>query len=407
MRPRTEAAIALGSVTIIALLAALLGHSRATGVDTDQRASTFRAGPDGASALLEASRLAGRDVRRFRERTIRLRYLPPAGNRLLVELDPTVGYSAPETEELLAFARDNDLLLAGERADKLMRCFGYRVRPMFFDSALIAQPGLRSVWVHATLRATREGRVVDSSRIVDAARTSCSVPPFRSISIVLSSTEGAVAVRLERADNGHAVLLVSDPVVFRNRTLRDSLAGPAALALLLHDESSATPGQRYASIVFEEYHHGYGASGSLAAATIAWSVASPWGWMIWQLAVVGLLALLCGAVRFGAPRPLVARRRRSSLEHVRALATALSASHGHDEAIAAIIRGLRRRLAPPALRTRGDWQRWLSDAREHPQSLATAHAFTDLVSLTQPGQPSSSVLTAASTVEDLWQTLRP
>ncbi len=60
---------------------------------------------------------------------------------------------------------------------------------------------------------------------------------------------------------------------------------------------------------------------------------------------VGVIALLFGAVRFGPPRPAIPRKRRSPLEHVRALATALAAAHGHDVAVATIIRG----LAPPTL----------------------------------------------------------
>ena len=121
---------------------------------------------------------------------------------------------------------------------------------------------------------------------------------------------------------------------------------------------------KYDQVLFEEYHHGFGAAGSLAGAVLAWSKSSPWGWLVWQGAIVGLVALLFGAVRFGLARPAIARTRRSPLEHVRALATALAAARGHDVAIAAIVRGLRRRLLPPALRSRGDWRLWLKQAHE-------------------------------------------
>ena len=165
---------------------------------------------------------------------------------------------------------------------------------------------------------------------------------------------------------------------------------------------------RYDRVVFEEYHHGFGAQGSLAGATIAWSRRSPWGWAVWQLLAVGLLALLASGIRFGQARPGILRARRSPLEHVRALAVALSAARGHDEAIAAIVRGLRRRLVPPALRARkADWRLWLAELDRPASSPQVRASLASLSALTRPGQPSSSVLRAANAVEDLWQDLKP
>ncbi|MGH7584549.1 MAG: hypothetical protein ACREL5_15145, partial [Gemmatimonadales bacterium] len=142
-------------------------------------------------------------------------------------------------------------------------------------------------------------------------------------------------------------------------------------------------------------------------ATIAWSRRSPWGWAAWQLAGVGVLALLFGAVRFGPAIAVIGRQRRSPLEHVRALATALAAAHGHDEAIAAMVRGLRRRLTPRGLRRRGDWKGWLARLDRGHASPAARSAIDQLELLTQPGQPPASVLRAADAVEDIWENLRP
>jgi hypothetical protein len=121
------------------------------------------------------------------------------------------------------------------------------------------------------------------------------------------------------------------------------------------------------------------------------------------------VALLCSGIRFGPARPGIVRTRRSPLEHVRALAVALSAARGHDEAIAAIVRGLRRRLAPAALRGRApaDWKRWLAELERPGSSPAVRASLASLKALTRPGQPSASVLRAANAVEDLWQDLRP
>src|SRR6185436_13746413 len=132
----------------------------------------------------------------------------------------------------------------------------------------------------------------------------------------------------------------------------------------------------------------------------------PWGWLVWQAAIVGVVALLFGAVRFGRARAVIGRSRRSPLEHVRALATALAAAKGHDVAIAAIVRGLRRRLLPPALRTRGDWRQWLAQLGRSTRSEQGRAALVTLETLTRPGQPSIAVLRAANAVEDLWEDQR-
>jgi hypothetical protein len=284
-----------------------------------------------------------------------------------------------------------------------MRCFGYRVERKFADSLRAAPPGApvgpRAPWVHARLLRTGDSVYVDSSRVFDVARVACRVPPIRSVETLLIAGEHrTVALRLQRDDVDHQVILVADEDLFRNRALRYSDAGPFALGLFAG---------RYDRVVFEEYHQGFGASGSLAGATIAWSAGSPWGWAVWQAAAVGLLALLFGAMRFGPVRPAIPRTRRSPLEHVRALATALAAARGHDVAIGAIVRGLRRRLLPPGLRTRGDWRAWLQQLDRSSMTPRARDALARLDSLTRPGQPSSGVLRAANAVEDLWQELRP
>ena len=186
------------------------------------------------------------------------------------------------------------------------------------------------------------------------------------------------------------------PTVFQGHTVFENIElslGPVVLGLF------AEP---YDVIVFNERVHGFGTAGSLGRALLRWSRRSPWGWAAWQLAIVGLLALLAGAVRFGPIRSLSSRRRRSPMEHVNALATALSARGGHDVAIAALIRGLRRRLAPtqPAAADPGAWLRELVERAPTPTAKEQAGA---LLALSAPGQSGPAVLMAANAVEDLWE----
>jgi hypothetical protein len=145
----------------------------------------------------------------------------------------------------------------------------------------------------------------------------------------------------------------------------------------------------------------------MLGALLSWSAESPWGWLVWQLALVGVLAILAGAVRFGPPRPLGEHRRRSALEHVRALATALAASRGHDVAIRLLVQGLRRRLAKTGTGLRADPHAWIAGLTPYLRTPRAQTAAALLAELTLPPQPAGSVLRAANAVEDLWEELRP
>jgi hypothetical protein len=122
--------------------------------------------------------------------------------------------------------------------------------------------------------------------------------------------------------------------------------------------------------------------------------------------IAGTLALLAAGVRFGPPREVLPRKRRASLEHVRALATALAAARGHDVAISVLIQGLRRRLNPGA-RMRADARSdWLDTLEGRSLSPRARDSVRELKALTKPGQDEAAVLRAANAVEDVWDTLR-
>lgn len=398
MRPRTELAVGISSILVLAILSGLLGRARGPAAATldEGSPSTFLTDPGGARGLLEATQRLGIDVLRFRDRPNQLEQLKGRPRQILVILEPGAPISAPDLPIILGFHRTADLLIAGKRAENLMRCFGYTVNRRILDSVRVDGDQARAAYVHAALVATHDKTHTDSSRIDDVGAIRCTVPVYTAVHTLLGSPRGPVVVRLEEA-SGRQVILVSDAAVLTNSGLRGTDTGPRMLALFAG---------RYDHVVFDEYHHGYGSSGSLGRAALGWSIRSPWGWAAWQLTGVGVLALLVGGIRFGPVRPGIPRTRRSPLEHVRALANALSAARGHDQAIAAIVRGLRRRLAPPALRARGDWKRWLAERTVRATSPGEREALTTLTTLTQPGQPSTSVLRAANAVEDLWQGLQ-
>jgi hypothetical protein len=206
-----------------------------------------------------------------------------------------------------------------------------------------------------------------------------------------------VALALRYA-GGRRVTMVADSRLFRNRALRETAAGPFALGLVV---------PRYRRALVEELHHGYEISGSLAGATLDWSLRTPWGWAVWQLAIVGLIALLAAGVRFGPVRTAIVRRRRSPLEHVRALATALAAAQGHDTAARLLVQGLRRRLSRAGAPPRRDLDTWLDGLAPSLRTERGRAALDELVTLTRRPAGTDGVLRAATAVETLWEELKP
>lgn len=399
MRPRTEAALALGSLALLGILAGALERRGNRPEQLDPRASSYLAGPLGARGLADALGRLKLRVEHYRRGTRQLGALSDSAPTVMAVVDPLIPYGASETHQLLEWhesARGGDLLLAGEGSAGVMRCFGYQPDPRP-DSTRVRETGLWPA-VGAVLAAS-ESVVVDSSRIADTGIWTCTVPPYRRVDTLLTSSTGrTLALRLVRSDVDREVLLLSDATLLRNRSLRETDAGPWALRLFLG---------KYERVIFDEAHQGFGAGGSLADATLEWSLHSPLGWAAWQLAIVGILMLLAGAIRFGPIRSVISRKRRSPLEHVRALATALAAARGHDVAIGAVVQGLRRRLQPAGQRGRSDWRDWVERLSHNVRSPRAVEAAGKLQSLTRPGQPPEGVLQAANAVEDVWEELRP
>jgi hypothetical protein len=209
--------------------------------------------------------------------------------------------------------------------------------------------------------------------------------------------ERPVVVRLSYP-GGRTVTLVSDDGLFRNRALRRTQAGPLVLGLVAG---------RYQRMIVDEYHQGYVVAGSLGAAALVWSTRSPWGWMVWQLIAVGVVALVASGVRFGPVRSVIERRRRSPMEHVRALATTLAAARGHDVAVRLMIQGLRRRLSRGGRPATVDLDAWLESLGPSVRSARGREALHTLTTSRRTPADAASVLAAGNAVETLWEELKP
>ncbi len=400
MRPRTEVAIAMGAVLALVVLGAALGQRENPPEKQDPRASTYITGPRGARGLADGLGRLGLRIERFRASPRQLNPTGDSDRTVLAILDPIYGFSNAEAREVIKWHESTgggDLLLAGLASVNLMRCFGFQLDERYLDSVQVRGPG-RWPKLSAVLSLSSD-TVVDSSRVGDTGVWTCAVPPYARIDTLLTASNGRVlALRLVRSDMDRHILLLADATTMRNRAMRETDSGPWSLELLAGT---------YKRVIFEEAHQGFGTGGSLAAATLDWSIRSPWGWAAWQLAYVGIVMLLAGAFRFGPIRSVMQRKRRSPLEHVRALATALAAAKGHDVAIGSLVQGLRRRLMPAGQRGRADWKSWVERLSQNLRSRRALDAAATLKSLTRPGQPPDGVLRAANAVEDVWEELRP
>ncbi|HEX6104071.1 MAG TPA: DUF4350 domain-containing protein [Gemmatimonadales bacterium] len=398
MRPRVELALAAGLLVALGIGAAALGSRRARVVDHDPRRSTYLAGPNGARGFADALDRLGVEVVRHRRSVEWLDSLARDPGTVVVVLEPSIPLTPEEAGRIAEL--EADLLLAGPATDPVTVCLGYRVSPRA-QPAEIAPPGSapgRYPRVDAELVRHHARSVTDSSGRGDAQDVTCEVAEPVGVDTLLRAAGGRAVALALRYESGRTVTMVADGDLFRNRSLRETAAGPFVLGLVV---------PRYERALIDERHHGYDVSGSLAGATLAWSLRSPWGWAVWQLAVVGLLALLAAGVRFGPVRHPIVRRRRSPLEHVRALATALAAARGHATAARLMVQGLRRRLSRSGRPVPGDVDAWLEGLGPSMRTPRGQAALAELTALTRRQTSTAGVLQAAHAVETLWEELKP
>ncbi|NNG15872.1 MAG: hypothetical protein HKM89_05265 [Gemmatimonadales bacterium] len=402
MRLRPDITLGVG-VLLLLILVVMVAESpdRQGNRETDRRRSTFLTGPHGARGLSDALERIGVRVDRHRHRLAALTVPAGEGPSAVAVLDPSRPLDGWDALALQALGAEGvDLVVAGPTANAVMRCFGYRVqtRSDSISARMVGHSPPRDVWIGAVLARTGEAVVIDSTGVADVGSAQCEVPDAQALDTLLLTDGGRLAaLRLWFADR-QTVTLVADGAVFGNRRMRDTEAGVFTLGLFAG---------RYAGVIFDEYHHGFGRGGSLAGSVLSWSVRSPWGWAAWQVAVVGLLALFAAGVRFGPVTSIIHRERRSPLEHVQALATALAATHGQAVAIRLIVRGLERRLSGVGQRAHPDPATWLASLAPTLRTSNGRSAVERLQLLIGGPQRPDAVLEAAHAVEDVWEDLKP
>ncbi len=402
MLRRGERAVVLGAIAAV-VLAAVAGVVTAPTRDLDDpRLSTFLAGPHGAKGLAQTLRHLGMTVEQRRHPYFDLASdsVQPRRAVLLAFLD----IDRPTARELVA-VRDyvthgGRVFVAGVTGIEM--CFGYHSRRLRRGAEADSSPVLSGAW-----RLPRAGRTLvrmpaESLAAATAERLDgdqCPPRPALRVDTLLGIRDGRpLAIRLGFRSGGEAVLL-ADGGFLTNRSLKETDAGLAVLPWFADG--------RTRRVVVDEYHQGFGAGGSLLAASAAWLVAHPPGWAILQLVGVALVAIAVMAVRFGPPRAGVERRRRSPLEHLEALAAGLEGAGGVDTAVTLTVSGLRRRLGRAGALSVEGQRSWLAALELGLPTATGRNAVRELQrTINQPGGPERA-LAAAQAVEDVWEELRP
>lgn len=403
MRARTEFLLAVGAFAGVILLGYAAGREGRGNLTTDMRTGSTVTGPSGTRALAEVLERSGTRVTRWHQRLTPLLGDSTTTGATVALIQPPRGLGTADVGTVLGLTDAHaNLLLAGFTVGNAIACLGWG-----YDFSVLDSVGVRAPdgTVRGRVNVTFSRDTVPRRRpVTQLDAPACPTVPVSRVDTVLATARGApVMLRLHRADSPRVILLVSDVSLISNSGLRVRGAPEAAIRAIME----AGP-----HVIFDEYPNDP-PKGSMAAVALAWSTASPIGWALWQLALVGVLAFVAGGVRFGPVRRAIPRERRSPLEHVRALATALASAAGHDVAIASIVRGLQRRLAAggsdaarrQARVGRADWAEWVARlAGRLPDPKARAQA-EGLLAWRTKGQPASAVRAMANAVEDLWDTL--
>jgi hypothetical protein len=139
------------------------------------------------------------------------------------------------------------------------------------------------------------------------------------------------------------VAIVSSSDLLSNDVLRicDWNADIAAARVL---EYMRPPGVARPTMIFDEFHHGYGEHGGTFVAIGSYFSRTASGRFLAQLLLAGLLVVLAQAPRPVIPREAERIVRRSPLEHADALGHAYADVRATRTAVAQLLSGLRRRV---------------------------------------------------------------
>jgi len=406
----------LGLVLLLALaitVAVVAGRrSAGSGPELDLRASTLLSGPLGSRALYDVLVRLGIPVERRRTPLFDLGKSDArrAATAVLVVLDPPQELLAAELAQVVRLVRAGRAVVAAGAGGGITRCVGWSTSQgrRFFPAdtfAVVSPNGLELPPVADFLQPLTDLEARRRVRGGPSEQDECETLPPPVADTLLRLADGRPAALRLRYGAG-SVTLVADVGYFRNRAWR---AGdvPYFVAPLLVPPRGGGHGRWPGRVTWDEYHQGFGRSGSVAGLFVGWLAGTPAGWAVLQVVAVVVVGLAMAAVRFGPAQQVIERRRRSPLEHLEALAAGLEGAAGVETAVDLTLSGLRRRLGRAGVPRAGEMGSWLAGLELALATPAGRDAVRRLQRIvTQPGGPERA-LAAAQAVEDVWEELRP
>jgi hypothetical protein len=326
---RVSAVAALGMLLALAIAAALLAPEEPSGGGL----SSYASGPDGARITYElARRLGWRTLRR--ERVLDSVAAPPTTQ---VVIGPQQPLGAHEVHRLLDnVRRGGGLVFSVDGAEEIADSLGMALR----TTGRLLIPATRSECrVSRNVRSRAASLPPTVHEIVWRRPPPGAIQPLGAgFALKTASADIAIGVTLGEG----RIAAVSSADVFTNDAVRTCEWG--ADVVVVRALEYVRPDSGSQTMVFDEYHHGYGVHPGSIAAIRAYLSATRSGRLIATLLVAGLLLLLAAAPRPIVPTEPAVIARRSPLEHADALGRAYADVDATRTATVRLVGGLRWRV---------------------------------------------------------------
>ena len=171
------------------------------------------------------------------------------------------------------------------------------------------------------------------------------------------------------------IVVVADPDLLRNDVLRHCPWGADVISVQMLEWLRAGGPVPRTTLAFDEYHQGFGSRSSVSSVVFSFLGGHPFGRMLLQVIVAGLVLLLAVSPRAIVPQTVERIERRDPLEQVDALAHAYEQVRATRTLTARLLHGLRWRVE------RGSGARTRADDAFLDAALARAPALRDDVHL--------------------------
>ncbi|MEP6620029.1 MAG: DUF4350 domain-containing protein [bacterium] len=338
----SKPSVVLPVIAVAAFIVALLTPQVSSGRTGDARLSSHLSGSLGARVLFETAR-------RFGYRVVRHDSVasPAAadGRTVHAVLAPATPVTREEAHRYLEAVRQGDaLLLVLDERSPLSDSLG--VVPFARNGILPEQEGGRTLCA--------EHREFSPPLWTDGRVHLLGVRwlrgrPAQAVAFAPLERDGLGTLHPGDAAAGFPfgrgrIVVVGDPDLLRNDVLRHCVWGADAIAVKMLEWLRAGGPMTRNTIIFDEYHQGFGSHPSTFDVTLTFLTEHPIGRAILVGLVASIVLLLAVAPRAIVPQPLTRIERRDPLEQVDALAHAYEQVHASRTVTARLLRGLRWRV---------------------------------------------------------------